>query len=274
MCVVAESGRAGPVARLVPGQLHRDDPSTPAGRPDSELIGLGHRTGADPGCWLRAPVPTPRLSYSLTTAAERPRGPGEAVADRRGRSTPTGRAWRSARGKLTSWRPRLPGGACRRAAGRQIHVSLYGLIAAGAENSEPGRYGGEAPCGDRRFEFDRRVGGGARLLDGGKPPSSRPPLDEERLNTHAVSRPRPLRRGARCGWSRRTWRPTPTSTPWSNDRHRTQTESLGPQSIHIKDADRRCCSRSRRHAWSGTQWRRFARRDGDFRKCCCGPCNG
>ena len=40
----------------------------------------------------------------------------------------------------------------------------------------------------------------------------------------------------RCGWCRPTWRPTPTSTRCVEWVGSEQTESLGPQSIHLKDA--------------------------------------
>ena len=124
------------------------------------------------------------------------------------------------------------------AAGRQIHASLYGRIAAGAENPEPGPLQRRNRRGDRRFEgLDRRVGGrpaARRRCDGHRDDvqARRRPAG---VLPHAVPRQRPLRRGA-VGGAPPTWRPTPTSTRWSQWVGTEQTESLGPQSIHLKDA--------------------------------------
>ena len=99
------------------------------------------------------------------------------------------------------------------AAGRQIHASLYGRIAAGAENPGKGRYSDEVAVvtGASKGSIAASVLG--RLLDGGATViATTSKLDQERLTFYRTlyrTMPATVRP---CGWCRRTWRPTPIST--------------------------------------------------------------
>ena len=124
------------------------------------------------------------------------------------------------------------------AAGRNVHASLYGRAAAGAENPGKGRYTDEVAVvtGASKGSIAASVVGpvARRRCDGHRDhvQARRRPAG---VLPHPVPRQRPLRRDS-CGWCPPTWRPTPTSTRWSQWVGNEQTESLGPQSIHLKDA--------------------------------------
>ena len=123
------------------------------------------------------------------------------------------------------------------AAGRQIHASLYGRIAAGAENPDNGRYTDEVAVvtGASKGSIAASVVG--RLLDGGATviaTTSR--LDDERLAFYRSLYRDHARYGAAL-WvvaaNMASYSDIDALVEWVGTE---QTESLGPQSIHIKDA--------------------------------------
>lgn len=123
------------------------------------------------------------------------------------------------------------------AAGRQIHASLYGRIAAGAENPDPGRYSGEVAVvtGASKGSIAASVVG--RLLDGGATViATTSKLDEERLAFYRGLYRDHARYGAAL-WvvaaNMASYSDIDALVEWVGTE---QTESLGPQSIHIKDA--------------------------------------
>ena len=123
------------------------------------------------------------------------------------------------------------------AAGRQAHASLYARIAAGAENPGRGSYSGEVAVvtGGSKGSIAASVAG--RLLDGGATviaTTSR--LDDERLGFYK----RLYRDHARFGaalWvvpaNMASYSDIDALIDWIGH---DQTESLGPASIHVKDA--------------------------------------
>lgn len=123
------------------------------------------------------------------------------------------------------------------ASGRQVHASLYGRIAAGAENPEPGRYHGEVAVvtGASKGSIAASVVG--RLLDGGATViATTSKLDEERLAFYRALYRDHARYGAAL-WvvaaNMASYSDIDALVEWVGTE---QTESLGPQSIHIKDA--------------------------------------
>ncbi len=123
------------------------------------------------------------------------------------------------------------------AAGRQIHASLYGRIAAGAENPEPGRYGGEVAVVTGASKGSIAASVVARLLDGGATViATTSKLDEERLAFYRTLYRDHARYGAAL-WlvaaNMASYSDVDALVEWIGTE---QTESLGPQSIHIKDA--------------------------------------
>ncbi|BBZ51749.1 type I polyketide synthase [Mycobacterium heidelbergense] len=123
------------------------------------------------------------------------------------------------------------------AAGRQIHASLYGRIAAGAENPDPGPYSGEVAVVTGASKGSIAASVVARLLDGGATviaTTSR--LDEERLAFYRGLYRDHARFGAAL-WvvaaNMASYSDIDALVEWVGTE---QTESLGPQSIHIKDA--------------------------------------
>ena len=164
--ITGRDGVLASAARLVLGQLGLDNTvSAPAAATDAELIDLvTTELGAD---W-------PRLVAPVFDAKK------AVVFDDRWASAREDlvKLWLTDEGDIDADWPRLSErfeGAGHvvatqatwwqgksLAAGRQIHGSLYGRIAAGAENPDPGPLQQRNRCGDRRFEgLDRRVGGGA-----------------------------------------------------------------------------------------------------------------
>ena len=123
------------------------------------------------------------------------------------------------------------------AAGRQIHGSLYGRIAAGAENPEPGRYSSEVAVVTGASKGSIAASVAARLLDGGGTViATTSKLDEERLAFYRNL----YRDHARFGgvlWvvaaNMASYSDIDALVEWVGTE---QSESLGPQSIHIKDA--------------------------------------
>ncbi|MGH3524061.1 MAG: 3-oxoacyl-ACP synthase, partial [Mycobacterium sp.] len=122
------------------------------------------------------------------------------------------------------------------ATGRQIHASLYARIAAGAENPGRGRYSDEVAVvtGASKGSIAASVVG--RLLDGGATviaTTSR--LDDERLGFYRTLYRDHARFGAAL-WvvpaNLASYSDIDALVDWVGSE---QTESLGPQSIHIKD---------------------------------------
>ncbi len=118
-------------------------------------------------------------------------------------------------------------------AGRQIYASLYGRIA-GAENPNPVSYGAVV-TGASKGSIAASV---VARCSTAEPPSSRDHLQARRgaagVLPHGCVATTPVT--ARRGWSRRTWRPTPTSTPWVEWIGTEQTESWAVVKPIIKDA--------------------------------------
>jgi fatty acid synthase len=123
------------------------------------------------------------------------------------------------------------------AAGRQIHASLYGRIAAGAENPEKGHYSHEVAVvtGASKGSIAASVVG--RLLDGGATVvATTSKLDDERLSFYRTLYREHARYGASL-WvvaaNMASYSDIDALVEWVGSE---QTESLGPQSIHLKDA--------------------------------------
>jgi fatty acid synthase len=123
------------------------------------------------------------------------------------------------------------------AAGRTVHASLYARIAAGAENPGTGRYSDEVAVvtGASKGSIAASVIG--QLLDGGATviaTTSR--LDDERLSFYRALYRDHARFGAAL-WvvpaNLASYSDIDALVEWVG---KDQTESLGPQSIHIKDA--------------------------------------
>jgi fatty acid synthase len=123
------------------------------------------------------------------------------------------------------------------AAGRQIHASLYGRIAAGAENPDKGRYSDEVAVVTGASKGSIAASVVARLLDGGATviaTTSR--LDDERLAFYrALYRDHARFRASLwvVAANMASYSDIDALVRWVGAE---QTESLGPQSIHIKDA--------------------------------------
>ncbi|HWT49986.1 MAG TPA: fatty acid synthase subunit beta domain-containing protein, partial [Mycobacterium sp.] len=123
------------------------------------------------------------------------------------------------------------------AAGRQIHASLYGRIAAGAENPDPGPYSSEVAVVTGASKGSIAASVVARLLDGGATViATTSKLDEERLAFYRGLYRDHARYGAAL-WvvaaNMASYSDIDALVEWVGTE---QTESLGPQSIHIKDA--------------------------------------
>jgi fatty acid synthase len=123
------------------------------------------------------------------------------------------------------------------AAGRQIHASLYGRIAAGAENPLPGPYKGEIAVVTGASKGSIAASVVARLLDGGGTVvATTSKLDDERLAFYRTLYRDHARFGAAL-WvvpaNMASYSDIDALVDWVGSE---QSESLGPQSIHIKDA--------------------------------------
>ncbi|HEY9305275.1 MAG TPA: beta-ketoacyl synthase N-terminal-like domain-containing protein, partial [Mycobacterium sp.] len=123
------------------------------------------------------------------------------------------------------------------AAGRQIHASLYGRIAAGAENPDNGRYSDEVAVVTGASKGSIAASVVARLLDGGATViATTSKLDDERLAFYRALYRDHARFGAAL-WvvaaNMASYSDIDALVEWIGSE---QTESLGPQSIHIKDA--------------------------------------
>jgi fatty acid synthase len=123
------------------------------------------------------------------------------------------------------------------AAGRQIHASLFGRIAAGAENPDPGRYSSEVAVVTGASKGSIAASVVARLLDGGATVvATTSKLDEDRLAFYRTLYRDHARFGATL-WvvaaNMASYSDIDALVEWVGAE---QSESLGPQSIHIKDA--------------------------------------
>jgi fatty acid synthase len=123
------------------------------------------------------------------------------------------------------------------AAGRQIHASLYGRIAAGSENPDNGPFHAEVAVvtGASKGSIAASVVG--KLLDGGATViATTSKLDDERLAFYRNLYRDHARFGASL-WvvaaNMASYADIDALTEWIGNE---QSESLGPQSIHIKDA--------------------------------------
>ena len=123
------------------------------------------------------------------------------------------------------------------AEGRLVHATLYARIAAGAENPDTGRYGDEVAVVTGASQGSIAADVVARLLDGGATviaTTSR--LDDERLDFYKTLYRDHARFGAAL-WvlpaNLASYADIDALVAWvGND----QTENLGPQSVHVKDA--------------------------------------
>ncbi|MEM6109121.1 fatty acid synthase subunit beta domain-containing protein [Mycobacterium sp. 050272] len=123
------------------------------------------------------------------------------------------------------------------AAGRGIHASLFGRIAAGAENPDPGHYSSEVAVVTGASKGSIAASVVARLLDGGATViATTSKLDDDRLAFYRNL----YRDNARFGatlWvvaaNMASYSDIDALVEWVGTE---QSESLGPQSIHIKDA--------------------------------------
>ncbi|WP_407686104.1 fatty acid synthase subunit beta domain-containing protein [Mycobacterium sp. HUMS_1102779] len=242
--ITGRDGVLAAAARLVLGQLGHDEPVSAlagsSGATDAELIDLvTTELGAD---WPRlvAPVFDARkavvfddrwasaredlvrlwladeveIDADWARLSERFEGAGHVVAT-----------------QATWWQGKAL------AAGRQIHAALYGRIAAGAENPEPGRYSGEIAVVTGASKGSIAASVAARLLDGGATViATTSKLDEERLAFYRGLYRDHARYGAAL-WvvaaNMGSYADIDALVEWVGTG---QTESLGPQSIHIKDA--------------------------------------
>jgi fatty acid synthase len=123
------------------------------------------------------------------------------------------------------------------AAGRQIHASLYGRIAAGAENPDPGPHSSEVAVVTGASKGSIAASVVARLLDGGATViATTSKLDEERLAFYRTLYRDHARYGATL-WvvaaNMASYTDIDALVDWVGHE---QSESLGPQSIHVKDA--------------------------------------
>jgi fatty acid synthase len=121
--------------------------------------------------------------------------------------------------------------------GRQVHASLFARIAAGAENPAPGQYSGEIAVVTGASKGSIAASVVAQLLDGGATvvaTTSR--LDDERLDFYKTLYRDHARFGAAL-WvvpaNMASYADIDALVSWVGNE---QTESLGPQAIHIKDA--------------------------------------
>ncbi len=239
--ITGPDGVLASAARLVLGQLGLDDPiSTPPSTTDAGLVDLvTAELGSD---WPRlvAPVFDAKLAVLFDDRwasareelvqlwladdddldadwqrlSERFEGAGHVVA--------THATW---------WQGKAL------AAGRQVHASLFGRIAAGAENPDQGHYSDEVAVvtGASKGSIAASVAG--RLLAGGATViATTSKLDDDRLAFYRGLYRDHARYGAAL-WvvpaNMASYADVDALTEWVGSE---QTENLGPQSIHVKDA--------------------------------------
>ena len=123
------------------------------------------------------------------------------------------------------------------AAGRNIHASLYGRAAAGAENPDKGRYTDEVAVVTGASKGSIAASVVAQLLDGGATVvATTSKLDDDRLAFYRTLYRDNARFDAKL-WvvpaNMASYTDIDALVSWVGNE---QTESLGPQSIHLKDA--------------------------------------
>ena len=123
------------------------------------------------------------------------------------------------------------------AAGRNIHASLYARIAAGAENPGPGPYSNEIAVVTGASKGSIAAAVVARLLDGGATVvATTSKLDDDRLAFYRALYRDHARYGAAL-WvvpaNMASYSDIDALVEWVGSE---QTETLGPQFIHVKDA--------------------------------------
>ncbi len=239
--ITGPDGVLASAARLVLGQLGLDDPvSTPPSTSDVDLVDLvTAELGSD---WPRlvAPVFNGKLAvlFDDRWASAREElvqlwlaGEDDIDADWQRLSERFEGAGHVVATQATWWQGKSL------AAGRQIHASLYGRIAAGAENPDKGHYSDEVAVvtGASKGSIAASVAG--RLLAGGATViATTSKLDGDRLAFYRGLYRDHARYGAAL-WvvpaNMASYADIDALAEWVG---REQTESLGPQSIHIKDA--------------------------------------
>ena len=239
--VTGRDGVLASAARLVLGQLGLDVPvSAGPSSADTELIDLvTAELGAD---WPRlvAPVFDARKAVLLDDRWASARedlarlwlaGEDEVEADWQRLSERFDGAGHAVATQADWWRGRAL------AEGRGSHASLFARIAAGAENPATGRFGGEIAVVTGASKGSIAASVVASLLDGGATVvASTSRLDDDRLEFYKSL----YRENARFGaalWvvpaNMASYADIDALISWVGNE---QSESLGPQSIHIKDA--------------------------------------
>ena len=239
--ITGRDGVLASAARLVLGQLGLDDPiSASPATTDAELVDLvTGELGAD---WPRLVAPVfdskKAVVFDDRWASAREdlvklwlTDEGDIDADWIRLSQRFEGAGHVVATQATWWQGRSL------AAGRQIHASLYGRIAAGAENPDPGPHCGEIAVVTGASKGSIAASVAARLLDGGAIViATTSKLDEERLAFYRALYRDHGRYGASL-WvvaaNMASYSDIDALVEWIGNE---QTESLGPQSIHIKDA--------------------------------------
>jgi fatty acid synthase len=239
--ITGRDGVLASAARLVLGQLGLDDPiSAPPAATDADLIDLvTAELGAD---WPRLVAPVfdakKTVVFDDRWASAREDlvklwlvDDDEANADWARLSERFEGAGHVVATQATWWQGRAL------ATGRQIHASLYGRIAAGAENPDSGHYCDEIAVvtGASKGSIAASVVG--QLLDGGATViATTSKLDDERLAFYRTLYRDHARFGASL-WvvaaNMASYSDIDALVDWIGSE---QSESLGPQSIHIKDA--------------------------------------
>jgi fatty acid synthase len=239
--VTGPDGVLASAARMVLGQLGLDAPVTaPAGASDAELIDLvTAELGSD---WPRLVAPSfdskkavvlddrwasaredlvklwltdeNDIEADWAHLSERFEGAGHVVAT-----------------QATWWQGKAL------ASGKQIHASLFARIAAGAENPGTGRYADEIAVVTGASKGSIAAGVVAQLLDGGATViATTSKLDDSRLAFYKDLYRDNARWGAKL-WvlpaNMASYADIDALVSWVGSE---QTESLGPQSIHLKDA--------------------------------------
>ncbi|WP_421844961.1 fatty acid synthase subunit beta domain-containing protein [Mycobacterium sp.] len=239
--ITGRDGVLASAARLVLGQLGLEDPVTaPPAATDAELIDLV--TGELGSEWPRLVAPVfdakKAVVFDDRWASAREdlvklwlTDEGEIDADWERRSERFEGAGHVVATQATWWQGKSL------AAGRHIHASLYGRIAAGAENPDPGPYSSEVAVITGASKGSIAASVAAQLLDGGATVvATTSKLDEERLAFYRSLYRDHARYGAVL-WvvaaNMASYTDIDAVVDWVGNE---QSESLGPQSIHIKDA--------------------------------------
>jgi fatty acid synthase len=239
--ITGRDGVLASAARLVLGQLGLDEKvSVPPAATDAELIDLvTTELGAD---WPRLVAPTfdgkKAVVFDDRWASAREDlvklwliDEDEANADWARLSERFEGAGHVVATQATWWQGRAL------AAGRQIHASLYGRIAAGAENPEPGPHHAEVAVVTGASKGSIAASVVVKLLDGGATViATTSKLDDDRLAFYRNLYRDHARFGATL-WvvaaNMASYSDIDALAEWIGNE---QSENLGPQSIHIKDA--------------------------------------